>query len=247
MKSLGLLMLTLLFAPFSFGQSASTPDMDSAPHFEQVLKNDSVRVFLLTLNHGEQVIANHPHNFLMITMQDCEVVMWPEGKSDVTSFRLNEGATEFVFGGSGGGIRNEQTQTFRAIFVEFMDPNVTTFGYQSDQGKWTYGYSSLRAPADPHAKFMNSMDLHAATVKDVQLLPGDSLDPQEEPKPELLIPISDVDLSGAKHLKVSNSSGQATWIPLGRKSAMENEAADPARIILIDFNAVGSSTGDPGK
>jgi hypothetical protein len=225
-------LLVLLCAQFCFAQAS--PDMTSAPYFDQIIKNDSVRVFLLTLQQGQQVIASHPHNFLMITLQDCEVVMWPEGKSDVTSFRLNQGDTRFTFAGTAGGIRNEQTQLFRAVFVEFMDPKVTTFGYQSD-GSWGYGVSGVGAPVDPHAKYSNSISLGAATVTDVQLLPNDSLDPQEKPGPELLIPISDVDLSGAKHLKISNSSGEATWIPLGRKSALENEATDPARFVLIDF------------
>jgi hypothetical protein len=237
MKSFAVLLL-LLLAQCSFAQStdSSAPDMASAPNFEQLLKNDFVRVFLLTLNRGQQVVANHSHNFLMITLQDCEVVMWPEGKSDVTSFRLNQGDTDFFFGGAAGGIRNEQTQTFRAVFVEFMDPNVTTFGYQSDQGTWGYGFSAVRAPVDPHAKFSNGMDLHGATVSDVQLLSGDSLDATEKPKPELLIPVSDVDLSAGHNLKISNSSGEVAWIPLGRKSALENNSADPARFILVDFS-----------
>ena len=210
--------------------------MTSAPYFEQVLKNDNVRVFLLTLGHGQQVMASHPYNFLMVTLQDCEVVMWPEGKSDVTSFPIKQGDARFSYAGNTGGIRNEQTQTFRAIFVEFMNPKITTFGYQSDSNSWAYGVSSTGTAVDPHAKFTNTLNLQSATVTDVHLLPGDSLDAPEKRNPELLIPVTDVDLSVGHSLKINNSSGEVTWIPLGRKSALENNSADDARFILVDFS-----------
>jgi hypothetical protein len=237
MKSFAVLFI-LFVAQLSFAQAtpSSAPDMSSAPNFEQLLKNDSVQVFLLTLNRGQQVLASHSHNFLMITLQDCEVVMWPEGKSDVTSFRINQGDARFSYAGTAGGIRNEQTQTFRAVFVEFMDPKVTTFGYQSDSNSWAYGVSSTGTAVDPHAKFSNTLNLQSATVTDVHLLSGDSLDAPEKRKPELLIPVSDVDLSAGHSLKISNSSGEVTWIPLGRKSALENNSADAARFILVDFS-----------
>jgi hypothetical protein len=225
-------LLVLLCAPVALAQAPS--EMDASPYFEQILKNDSVRVFLLTLDHGQQVMAAHPHNFLMVTLQDCEVVLWPEGKSDVTSFRLNRGDARFIFGGPAGGIRNEQTQPFRALFVEFLDPKVTTFGYQSD-GSWGYGVSSVGAPVDPHTKFSNGISLGAATLTDVQLLPNDTLEAPDKPKPELFIPVSDVDLKEGRNLRITNSSGEATWIPLGRKSTLENEGAEPARFLLVDF------------
>jgi hypothetical protein len=237
MKSFAALLI-LFLAQWSFAQStdSSAPDMTSAPYFEQVLKNDNVRVFLLTLGYGKQVMVSHPYNFLMVTLQDCEVVMWPEGKSDVTSFRISQGDARFSYAGTPRGIRNEQTQTFRAIFVEFMNPKVTTFGYQSDSNSWAYGVSSTPVAVDPHAKFSNTLNLQSATVTDVHLLSGDSLDPPEKPKPELLIPVSDVDLSAGHSLKINNSSGEVTWIPLGRKSALENNSADPARFVLVDFS-----------
>jgi hypothetical protein len=230
MKSFAI-SLVLLFAPLSFAQTA--PDMASAPYFEQVLKNDSVRVFRVTLGQGQQVVVSHSYNYLMVTLQDCEIVLWPEGKSDVTSFRLSYGDTRFVFGGSASGMRNEQTQIFRALFVEFLDPKVTTFAYQAS-GSWDYGASIVRVPLDPHAKFSNGLGLQAATVTDVQLLSGDSLDAPDKQKPTLLIPLSDLELSAGK-LKINNSSGEVTWIPLGRKSPWENEAREPARFVLVEF------------
>lgn len=237
MKSFAVLLI-LFLAQWSFAQSTDSPapDMTSAPYFEQVLKNDSVRVFLLTLGHGQQVMASHPHNFLMVTLQDCEVVMWPEGKSDVTSFHINQGDARFSFAGTARGMHNEQTQTFRAIFVEFMNPKITTFGYQSDSNSWAYGVSSTGTAVDPHVKFSNTLNLQMATVTDVHLLSGDTFDAPEKPKPELLIPVSDVDLSVGHSLKLNNSSGEVTWIPLGRKSVLENNSADDARFILVDFS-----------
>ena len=136
--------------------SAQTPsDITSEPHHELLLQNDQVRVFAVTLRPTEQAFVQHDHNFLMVTLQTCEVVMWPEGASAVQNFRFDQGDVRFFFGGHARGLRNDRTETYRAVIIEFFDDNVTTFGYQRDTGHWEYGSSVLRPPVDPHAKFAN--------------------------------------------------------------------------------------------
>jgi hypothetical protein len=76
-------LMLLLFAPMGWAQSA--PDMASAPHYRQLVVNDQVRVFALTLKPLERTMARHDHNFLAITLLDCDVVMWPEGEADARS------------------------------------------------------------------------------------------------------------------------------------------------------------------
>ena len=232
-------LMLLLFAPMGWAQSA--PDMASAPHYRQLLVNDQVRVFALTLKPLERTMARHDHNFLAIALRDCDVVMWPEGESDIVNFHFSPGDVRFYSGGRALGMRNDRTTEYRNVTVEFLDSKVTNYGYQSYPGKWDYGAVSIAPPVDPHARFMNSMLLGIASVNDVQLLSRDPLPPPEKPAAELLIPVTDIDLKAGEYERMRKSSGDAVWIPAGRKSTFLNATADPARLIVVLFTPEAKS------
>jgi hypothetical protein len=227
------LMALLALAPFSGAQSA--PDMASAPHYRQLIANDRVRVFALTLRPLERTMARHDHNFVVIALLDSDVVMWPEGDSDILSFHFSQGDVRFYPGGHALGLRNDRTTEYRNITVEFLDPKVTNYGYQSYLGTWDYGPASISPPTDPHAKFMNSISLGAAAVSDIQLLSRDPFPPPEKPSPQLLVPVTDIDLKTGEYERIRKSSGDAVWIPAGRKATFLNATADPARFIVVQF------------
>jgi len=134
-------------------------------------------------------------------------------------------------------MRNDRTTDYRNITVEFLDPKVTTYGFQSYSGTWDYGPSSISPPTDPRPKFANSISLGAATASDVQLLSRDPLPPLEKPGAELLIPVTDIDLKAGEYDRIRKPSGDVVWIPAGRKSTFLNAATDPARFIVIQFTA----------
>ena len=227
------LLMLLLFVPITWAQSA--PDMASAPHYRLLLANDQVRVFAVTLKPLERTMARHQHNFLVVTLQDCEVVMWPEGESDIVGFRFNQGDVHFLFGGRSIGIRNDRTSEYRNVTIEFLDPKVTSYGYQASKGIWDYGAAAINPPVDPHAKFMNTLNLGVAAVTDVQLLTRDPLPAPETKGPELLIPVTDIDLKAGESERIRKSPGDVVWILAGRKSAPMNVAADPARLVVVQF------------
>ena len=144
------LLMLLLFAPGLWAQSA--PDLAAAPHYRKLLSNDQVRVFALTLRPLERTMARHDHNFLVIALQDCDVVIWPEGESDIINFHFRQGDVRFYNAGRALGIRNDRTTEYRNVTVEFLDPKVTNYGYQAYSGTWDYGPSSIAAPTDPHSQ-----------------------------------------------------------------------------------------------
>jgi hypothetical protein len=231
--------LLIFFALFASGQNVT--DMASDPHHQLLLENAQVRVFAVSLRPNEQSFVVHEHNFLMVTLQDCEIVMWPEGRSDIQSFRLGEGDVRFLFGGRARGLRNERTSLYRNITVEFLDPKVTTYSYQRDSGAWDYGDSVLRPPVDPHAKFANSIHLGTALATDVQLFPGDSLPIPEQLAGELLILVSDVDFKTDDNTHLRKSAGEVAWIPAGRKSKLMNAANQPVHFVVVEIRETPSS------
>jgi hypothetical protein len=228
-----LLILAVLGAVPAQAQTAV--EITGAPHYQLLLQNDQVRVFGVSLRQSEQVFVRHEHNFLVVTLTNSDVAMWPEGRSDIQSYRFSEGDVRFFFAGRAVGLRNNQTSEYRNITVEFLDPAVTSFGYQPDSREWNYGDSVLRAPVDPRAKFSNSMQLGTATVSDVQLLQGDSLPKPEKPTAELLIPITDLNLEAASDIHTRKSPGEVLWLDPGRKADLRNVDPGPAHFVLVEL------------
>jgi hypothetical protein len=233
MKSRLLMLMLLLLAPMAWAQSA--PDMASAPHYRLLMANDQVRVFAVTLKPLERTMARHDNNFLVVALLDCDVVMWPEGQSDIVDFHFKPGEVHFYAGGRAIGLRNDRTSEYRNVTVEFLNPKVTSYGYQASTGTWDYGAVAIGPPVDPHAKFMNSMWLGAASVNDVQLLSRDPLPAPEKPMAELLIPVTDIDLKAGEYERIRKSSGDVVWILAGRKATFINATADPARFMVVLF------------
>ena len=227
-----LLLMSLTVWRLGWAQAAT--DMDSDPHYSLLLANDQVRVYQVSLRTGERSFIRHEHNFLIVTLQDCEVAMWPEGNSDIMTHRFVQGTIGFYFGGRAIGLRNDQTASYHNVTVELLDPKVTTYGYQWSTGKWDYGATGTGLPVDPHAPFANRLPLGPANAIDVQLLPNGSLPTPDHRSSELLIPVTDIELQAGDE-SIRRSAGEALWIAAGRKAKLVNAAEVPARFAVVQF------------
>lgn len=172
-------MLTLfLFASFAFcacvAQAQTAADITAEPHHHLLLQNDQVRVFSLTLKPNESSYVKYDHNFLLIALDDFEMVMWSEGQSPISNYVFRQGDTQFLYSGPPRGFRNDRNQACRNVIVEFLNSKITVFGYQPSSGRWEYGPSSVGTAVDPRAKFSNSLGIGPGAVTYNQLLVGDS-------------------------------------------------------------------------
>ncbi len=216
-------------------QTRAPDDITSESHYHLLLQNEQVRVFEVVLRPTEHAFVRHPYNFLVLTLEDCETVMWNEGESEIFNFRFNQGDVRFFYGGPARGMRNDRTTDYRNITIEFLNPKVTTFGYQATTGKWDYGSSGINPPVDPDKKFHNTLDLGQAKVSDVQLLQRDVLAPPDKGTSELLVPVTDLDMIAGSDLHVRKSPGSAWWIGEGRKNDLMNAVPDPARFVVVEL------------
>jgi hypothetical protein len=157
-----------------------------------------------------------------------------EGSSPIPNFRFSQGDVRFFFGGQAEGIRNDRSAECRNVTVEFLNPKVTSYSYQTEAG-WVFSAGAISAPVDPHVKFVNGINLGAAVAQYVHLLAGDSFPAPEKPAAELLIPITDVDLRKQDDTHIRKSPGDAVWIGEGRKSALTNASNSPARFAVLDL------------
>jgi hypothetical protein len=230
-----LLLVYLLLAPFAFAQELKPVDMSEDPHYSLLLGNDKVRVFEFALRPLEQSYVRHDHNYLTVTLQDSEVVQWSQGQSPVANFRLDAGDVRFSFGGPAGGIRQDRMQNYRNVTVEFLNPKVTSYGYQADRGAWDYGGSVVPPPVDPRATYATRLPLGEAVVKVVQLLSGEVLPEPEASVDCLVIAITDIDLMTEDGKRFRKSKGEIVWIPAGTKTALKNRAGDAVRFVVVEL------------
>ncbi|MBZ5599769.1 MAG: hypothetical protein LAN83_15770 [Acidobacteriia bacterium] len=216
-------------------------DITSEPHHRLLLENDKVRVFEVAIGaHTSTQLTRHEHNYLVVTLADCEIASWGEGQAGVITYRYNQNDVRFFFGGPARTMRNDTPNEYHNLTVEFLNPKVTSFGYQPGAGHWEYGSSALPPPVDSRAKFASVMALGEATVKDVQLLPDDSYPAPEKEGAELVIALSDFDLKTEKN-RIRKSQGELYWVEPGRKSELVNNGTDPARFVVIELREQASS------
>ena len=227
-----LLPLCVMASQLAWTQAAT--DIDSDPHYSLLLANDQVWVYQVSLRTGERSFVRHEHNFLIVTLQDCEVAMWPEGNSDIMTQRFVQGTVGFYFGGRAIGLRNDQTVSYHNVTVELLDPKVTTYGYQWNTGRWDYGATTTSSVVDPHAPFASGLRLGPVMVIDVQLLPNGALPAPDHRSSELIIPVTDIDLRAGED-SVRRSAGEVLWTPAGRKVKLVNAAGVPARLAVVQF------------
>jgi len=236
-------LLCLLISGTAVAQDAV--DITSEPHHHLLQENDKVRVFEVTIGaHTSTQLTRHEHNYLVVTLADSEIASWAEGQAGVITYRYNQNDVRFFFGGPARNMRNDTPNEYHNLTVEFLNPKVTTFGYQPDAGHWEYGSSTLPPPVDSRAKFTHAMELGEATVKDVQLLPDDEYAAPEKEAPELIIALSDLDLKTTES-RIRKSPGELVWIEPGRKAKLVNNGTEPARFVLIELHSQASS-GEPG-
>jgi hypothetical protein len=210
-------------------------DLSEDSHYHLLLQSDKVRVFALNVGpHTETALVRHPNNYLVIHPQESEVAAWNEGESGVVTQRFLQNDIRFYFGGKPRAIRNDGATEYHSLMIEFLNPKVTTYGYQAGSGRWTYGSDTIPPPVDPRAKFATVMPLAEATVKDIQLLPDDAYPAPEKDADELIVALTDVDFK-IPEKRIRKSKEDLIWIASGRQSPLANNSSDPSRFVLIEL------------
>jgi hypothetical protein len=234
------LMLTLLFlvAPaiqpsHASGLQAKTAVLITAdPHYRLLMGNQQVRVYSLVLPPGAESFVRHEHNYLTVTLADCNPILWKNDESPVQHFPVPKGELHFFLGGLAHGIRNDSNAEYRNVTVEFLDPQVTNYGYRYESGKYDYGPVALNPPVDPEGHFVKSLDLEKAVARDIQLLPKESLPAAEGP--QLLIAITPLLFFTASDASTSLGAGGVLWRQSGA-AALPNASPNRLRLAVIEF------------
>src|SRR5207249_3558941 len=140
-------LFIMLSGSMLLAQLQTPVEITAEPHHRLLLENDSVRAFAVTIPPREATeLTRHEHNFLVVTFQDSEIASWAEGEAGVLTYRFRANDIHFYFGGRARAMRNDTSSEYRNVTVEFLNPKVTTYGYQSNTRRWQYGGNTLLPP-----------------------------------------------------------------------------------------------------
>ncbi len=234
-RSLCWVTAVLCLVGFVAAQTENTVDITDESHHHLLLENEKVRVFAVDIPSYQSVpMTRHDHNFLVITLADSEIASWAEGQAGVITYQYKQNDIRFFFGGPARALRNDTPNAYHSLTIEFLDPKVTTLGYEPKDKRWEYGSSAMLPPADPAKAFTDTMDLGEAKVKDVQLMPDDAYPEPEKAVDELLIPLTDIELKQGTE-RIRKDQDEPLWIPAGRKTKLVNDATVPARMVVVEL------------
>jgi len=212
----------------------TTPSaIEAERHHVLLLQNSQVRVFALTLPPGAQSFVKHEHNYLTVQLEDHEVIMWKDGESPIQHFHLPVGGIHFFLGGSAQGIRNDTNSEYRDVTVEFLDSQVTTYGYRHESGQYDYGPNVTGRLVDSEGHFVNSLNLEKAVARDIQLLPGESLPAANGP--QLLVAVTPLEFSASTDHTIAIKPGDVLWRNAGA-AALPSASAKRMRLAVIEFS-----------
>ena len=234
------LLLTLLFSAAPAIQQGHASGLQAKPavlitadpHYRLLMENQQVRVYSLVLPPGAESFVRHEHNYLTVTLADCTPILWKNDESPVQHFQVPKGELHFFLGGLAHGIRNDSNAEYRNVTVEFLDPQVTNYGYRYESGKYDYGPVALNPPVDPEGHFVDSLNLEKAEAKDVQLLPQQTLPAARGP--QLLVAITALNLSAGADRKISLNPGDVLWLE-SSEHALANTGSVRARFAVVEF------------
>jgi len=234
----------LLVVPiFLMAQPAPEVEITAEPHHHFIFSNHEVRVFRVDVApHSETLMHWHRHDYVYVTLGACEVVNAVKDKPP-TTFKLQDGDTNFLSATFAHIARNLSDQPFRNVTIEILEDAKL----RQSPAHWD--------PAHPEED--RGLDILQGGTRDIlwvkdgirasefELQPGGLVPSQPHSHPLLLVAVSDLDLSFGDrrahdahqvlmpqmHLK----SGNVTWLPSGFQLPTFNAGSQKAKFVTLEF------------
>ena len=225
----------LLFPAILTAQAAKEVEITAEPHHHELLSNDQVRVYDVTVpQHDATLMHWHRHDYALVIIGESKVVNEVKGKPPAT-LTFHDGDVLFSPAPFAHIARNLADSQFRNIAVEFL---------QDDQLR------KLPAAKDDDARGLEI--LQAGTqqilwIKDgvraslYEIQPGGVIPPRDFAGPLLIIAINNCALRSGTRSKhpaaFSMTTGDVKWLPDNFNQPMTNASESPIRFIALDFPA----------
>jgi len=229
----------VLLATAALAQQQQSVEITSDPSHHQVLQNEYVRVFDVTVApKATTLVHRHGHDYLFVTLGDSDITNARVGEKPV-SLKLKDGEVRFTPGNFAHAAINNSSKPFHNTTIELLNPS-TNVKTCTEACEMPAPCASEKAACATIYPLISSDQWTAILIK---IPPGGRLENHARSAPHLFIPVSDLDLAvdlgdPSRTFRLKRASGQVNWIP-GRGTAptLVNDTANPQQFVVLEFKA----------
>jgi quercetin dioxygenase-like cupin family protein len=216
-------------------------EIPSEPSHHQVLQNDFIRVFDVTVAPKATTLVHiHHSDYLFVTLGDSDLINARTG-AQPAPLKLKDGEIRFTPGNFSHAAINVSDKPFHNLTIELLKPST---GVKTCTDACAMPLPcAVGGQACPTAERKISSDQW--NVASVYMPPGSALEKHTHTMPHFVVAVSDLDLTqdvGGEIRKTKIPAGGYAWVPAGLTHTLTNSGTLPARFVAIDFGV--DSTGD---
>jgi quercetin dioxygenase-like cupin family protein len=226
-----MLAVLLLCAAVAAQRPAPIPD-SQLPQRKEMLRNHRVLVSRLELARGEATpMHQHSRDMLAIFVNGGRTTNTVYGHKRARD-HMRAGEVRFKNAGYSHTTRNEGTDAFRVVVIEFADPQGNTEKAASEKSHYC-NPGSATACVDEKSLFCTAK----VCVEDVTIAPGAVTTKHSHATDHMLVAVSDYEFTdqveGKGKVVRSRRSGEVEYIPAGITHRLTNTGKAVARFIVV--------------
>ncbi|MBZ5532131.1 MAG: hypothetical protein LAO20_11930 [Acidobacteriia bacterium] len=237
MRKTGITVLLVSALAVCAQQPPVEVEITSEPSHHQVLQNEYVRVFDVTVSPKATTLVHiHHSDYLFVTLGDADLINARTGASPAP-LKLKDGETRFTPGNFSHAAINLSERPFHNLTIELLKPSTGVKNCTEACAMPVAWCAAAPGKVCPTIERRISSDQW--TVMFVTMPPAAAFDKHTHTKPHLVIAVSDLDLTQqvgeeTRHTKVP--AGGYAWVPAGLTHTLVNSSTTTARYVAIDFN-----------
>ena len=242
MRISGLVALLCAAVLSAFAQQPAEVSITSEPSHHQVIQNEFVRVFDVTVApKASTLVHRHTRDYLFVTLGDSDVINARTGAAPVP-LKLKDGEIRFTPGNFAHAAINSSDKPFHNLTIELLKPS-TNVQTCSDVCAVPAPCAAESGRQCPTIERRISSDQWTALY--VTMPAGSRLDRHTHVAPHLVVAITELDFTqqvGDETRHTHVPAGGYAWVPAGLTHTLANTGAQTAQFVAIDFNL--PSTGE---
>lgn len=226
----------LLSAALSvFAQQPKEVEIPSEPSHHQVLQNEFVRVFDVTVApKASTLVHRHNHDYLFVTLGDSDVVNARTGANPVP-LKLKDGEIRFTPGNFSHAAINQSDKPFHNLTIELLKPST---GVKTCTESCAMPVACAAEPGRVCPTIERRISSDQWTALYVTMPAGSRLDKHTHATPHLVVAVTELDLTQqigdeTRHTKVP--AGGYAWVPAGLTHTLTNSSAKAAQYVALEF------------
>jgi quercetin dioxygenase-like cupin family protein len=238
-KAAGVLVALLGLAPMPLSaQTAPIIEVEAEPHHHLVLRNESVKVYAVTLaSHDAFLMHRHDHDDIVIVLQDATTVSASPGRADI--LRISKaGEVRFSPRDLVHSVRNIGPGPYSFTGVELLQTQTgprNLCGKQIPDSPPDCPPAATMADAGTPRVDVPQFETGQIQVTLARILPRQQARFGEAGRDELIVPLSAAKISATrgKGPETTLAPGEPVWLPRGRMRRKISNDSDAMLSIVV--------------